>query len=141
MSSEEEPDLPVTAVFVENTEETYYSDIYFSEEGFNRDNTHDLQYFRDSQVHNVVECTRRSDAEAAIAKERSRKYDQGFFEGRQSREKEILDKIQEMFTAWRKRADRLENQENYSGDKELELNKGKAVKNALKELEEEVDQS
>jgi len=142
MSSEEiETDLPVAALFVENTEEPYCSDIYFSEEGFNSDNTHDLQYFKDSDVHNVVECTRRSDAEAAIAKERSRKYDQGFFEGRQSREKEILDKIQEMFTAWRKRADRLENQENYSGDKELELNKGKAVKNALKELEEEVDQS
>ena len=87
------------------------------------------------------ELVKRRDAEAAIAKERSRKYDEGFFEGRQSREEEILDKIQEMLSAWRKRADRLENQENYSGDKELELNKAKAVKNALKELEQEVDQS
>ena len=85
------------------------------------------------------ELVKRRDAEAAIAKERSRKYDEGFFEGRQSREKEILDKIQEMLSAWRKRADRLENQENYSGDKELELNKAKAVKNALKELEQEVE--
>jgi hypothetical protein len=62
--------LPVAAVFVENTEEAYYSDIYFGEEGFNRDNTHDLQYFRDSDTHNVVECTRVSDAEDAVEKAR-----------------------------------------------------------------------
>jgi len=67
------------------------------------------------------------DAEEAIA------------EARQQERQRILDKIQEMFTAWRKRTDRLENQENFSGDKDLELNKGKAVRNALKELEKEVE--
>jgi hypothetical protein len=59
-------------------------------------------------------------------------------EARQQERQKILNKIEEMFTAWRKRTDRLENQEDYNGDKELELNKGKAVKNALKELKEEV---
>jgi len=41
------------------------------------------------------ELVKRQDAEAAIAKERSRKYDEGFFEGRQSREEEILNKIKD----------------------------------------------
>ena len=125
MSSEEEPDLPVAAI-VEHVAQT-------------PEGTSTIQNFK--EVAETEELVKRRDAEAAIAKERSRKYDEGFFEGRQSREKEILDKIQEMLSAWRKRADRLENQENYSGDKELELNKAKAVKNALKELEQEVDQS
>jgi len=122
MSSEEEPDLPVTAVFVENTEETYYSDIYFSEEGFNRDNTHDLQYFRDSQVHNVVECTRRSDAEEAIKEAR-----------RQERQR-ILDKIEKKV----KQVGRLGEQ--YGSEMNADM-----IKNELEELrdelEEEVDQS
>jgi hypothetical protein len=123
MSSEEEPDLPVAAEV--------------TAVGGMADDGAAIQNF--VQISEGDELVRKSDAEAAIAKERSRKYDEGFFEGRQSREEKILDKIQEIFTAWRKRTDRLENQENYSGDKELELNKGKAVKNALKELEEEVD--
>lgn len=132
MSSEEiEPDvdLPVAAVFVENTEETYYSDIYFSEEGFNRDNTHDLQYFKDSDVHNVVECTRRSDAEAAIAKERSRSYDEGFFEGRQSREEEILDKMTQIAS------------DNWGGKYEATKSDWKnAWQTLCAELEEEVEE-
>jgi len=45
-----------------------------------------------------VELVRREDAEAEIAEERSKKYDKGFFEGRQSREEEILDKIQQMMS-------------------------------------------
>jgi hypothetical protein len=75
-----------------------------------------------------IELVKRQDAEAAIAKERSRKYDQGFFEGRQSREKEILNKIEGM-------------KQDVSGARLHSADVKEALTNLQDELEEETDQS
>jgi len=87
MSSEEEPDLPVAAVVSFAGEESHEFEAYGTDET-------DLTYKDDVEQGDKVVL--KSDAEAAIAKERSRKYDEGFFEGRQSKEEEILDKIDKM---------------------------------------------
>jgi len=81
--SSEEPDLPVAA------------DVDTVADGvLNENDLHAV--LRDEEiVEEGDELVKKGDAEAAIAKERSRKYDEGFFEGRQSREEEILDKIKD----------------------------------------------
>jgi rubrerythrin len=52
--------LPTAALFVENTEEPYTSDVHFSEVDFNVENAHDLDYFKASETHRVVKAVRRS---------------------------------------------------------------------------------
>jgi len=82
MSSEEEQELPVAAEV--------------TAVGGMPDEGAAIQNF--VQISEGDELVRREDAEAEIAEERSKKYDKGFFEGRQSREEEILDKIQQMMS-------------------------------------------
>lgn len=77
--SSEEPELPVAAEI--------------TAVGGMADDGAAIQNF--VQISEGDELVKKGDAEAAIAKERSRKYDEGFFEGRQSREEEILDKIKD----------------------------------------------
>lgn len=52
----------------------------------------------------------------------------------------LLDLIDQQITAWRKRKTRLQDEEDYNGDKELEIAKAKAVFDELTELREEVEQ-
>jgi hypothetical protein len=111
MSSEEfETDLPVAAI-VEHVAQTPKG-------------TSTIQNFK--EVAETEELVKRQDAEAAIAKERSRKYDEGFFEGRQSREKEILNKIEGM-------------KQDVSGSRLHSADVKEALTKLRDELEEEVE--
>jgi len=81
----------------------------------------------EEEIGDGTELVRKSDAEEAIAKERSRSYDEGFFEGRQSREEEIVNKIEGM-------------NQDVSGTRLHSADVKEALTNLQDELEEEVDQ-
>jgi len=90
------------------------------------------------QISEGDELVKKGDAEAAIAKERSRKYDEGFFEGRQSREEEILDKLYKQLTNYREKSEDIGLSDREIGACE-ELRT--LQRNFRKDLKEEVEQS
>jgi len=143
MSSEEEPELPVAAVWRKKQDSIT---VILGE----ADNQYDYKVqtlnqevqmvtnVDEEEIGDGTELVRKSDAEEAIAKERSRSYDEGFFEGRQSREEEILDKLYKQLTNYREKSEDIGLSDREIGACE-ELRT--LQRNLRNDLKEEVDES
>lgn len=84
----------------------------------------DWQQKAEFMGYNIVELVRREDHEAFVAQERSRKFEEGFFEGRESQREDVLELIDQFIE------EKTDNVSKLKGEKQL----------LLESLREEVEQ-